>query len=147
MVRLSICFQYSDRGLFFDRWQHALYPNFIIMSIGLFLLHRLKSCYGPPSSLMLFASFCHWMGVTTIVDDGVKRSFDWHSLLLDYDEMYVLFQTSTNAVKLMQWKWTTAIRMPLVLILRAHTAVPVNLNTLGMVQTAKVLLVSTMPLN
>ena len=57
MVRLSICFQYSDRGLFFDRWQHALYPNFIIMSIGLFLLHRLTSCYGPPSSLMLFCVF------------------------------------------------------------------------------------------
>ena len=36
--------------------------------------------------------------------------------------------------------------MPLALILRAHTTVPVILNTSGMVSTVKVRLASTMPL-
>ena len=36
--------------------------------------------------------------------------------------------------------------MPLALILRAHTTVPVILNTSGMVSTVKVRLTSTMPL-
>ena len=50
-----------------------------------------------------------------------------------WGNMYVLLQTLTNAVKLIPLKWTIAIRMPLALIFRAHTTVPVNLNTSGMV--------------
>ena len=61
--------------------------------------------------------------------------------------MYVIFQTLTNAVKLIPWKWTNAIRMPLALIHRAHTTVLVFLDTLGMVLSVKVRLISAMPLN
>ena len=61
--------------------------------------------------------------------------------------MYVRFQTLTNALNFMPLKWTNAIRMHLALILRAHTTVPVILNTLGMVLSVKVRLVFTMPSN
>ena len=61
--------------------------------------------------------------------------------------MYVIFQTLTNAVNLIPWKWTNAIRMPLALIHRAHTTVLVFLDTLGMVLSVKVRLISAMPLN
>ena len=33
-----------------------------------------------PSSLMLFVSVFLWMGVATVIVDGVKHSFEGHSL-------------------------------------------------------------------
>ena len=61
--------------------------------------------------------------------------------------MYVLFQTLTNAEKLMRLKWTNAILMTLALIHRAHATVIVFLDTLGMVLSVKVRLISAMLLN
>ena len=56
--------------------------------------------------------------------------------------MHIIFQTLTNAVKLILLKWTNVIRVPLVLILRAHTNAFVIPHSLGMVLNAKVCLLS-----
>ena len=56
--------------------------------------------------------------------------------------MLVLFQTLTNARRVIILKLTNAIRMPLALILRAHTTALVIPRSLGMVFIAKVHLVS-----
>ena len=61
--------------------------------------------------------------------------------------MDIIFQTLTNAVKLILWKWTNVIRVPLVLILRAHTTALVIPHSLGMVLNAKVCLLSQKLLN
>ena len=61
--------------------------------------------------------------------------------------MHIIFQTLTNAVKRILWKWTNVIRMPLVLILRAHTTALVIPHSLGMVLNAKVCLLSQKLLN
>ena len=55
-----------------------------------------------------------------------------------YITEYVLFQTLTNAVRLMPLKSKTAIRMRRTLILRAHTTVLAILHILGMVLIVKV---------
>ena len=55
-----------------------------------------------------------------------------------YITEYVLFQTLTNAVRLMPLKSKTAIRMRSKLILRAHTTVLAILHILGMVLIVKV---------
>ena len=55
--------------------------------------------------------------------------------------MYVVFQTLTNAARPILRKWTNAIRMHLALIPRAHTTVLAILRLLEMVLIVKVSLV------
>ena len=132
-VSNSLKLSWLDVARFIDRKRHALYPNFIIIGIGLFVLHRLKSCC---ESLHRWC-FCVFLPLDGRFNNNRRRleTFFWVTFFVAWfwHNVYVLFQTSTNAVKLIPWKWTTAIRMPLALIIRANTTVLVILNISGMV--------------
>lgn len=78
---------HSDRTRFFDWWQDVLYRYFIITSIGWFVLHRLKSCYGPLKSCFIVVNEYHWcffvsfrlsMDLSIIRDGEVKRNREFY---------------------------------------------------------------------